>query len=131
MYESYEARHDGHEENRYSRMDSGPRFWGFTFSGNVRLEDLAQFYGLKMPGLEPGLTLNAWLERDGNGPLKPGHRAVVGGAQLHVLEMTDGAVRKVGLELKPARARRTPHLRRLYRRKSAQNLVHPRAYKVA
>jgi len=131
VYESYESRHDGHEENRYSRMDSEPRFWGFTFSGNVRLEDLAQFYGLKVPELEPGLTLNAWLERDGDGRLKPGHRAVVGGAQLHVLEMTGGAVHKVGLELKPARARRTPRLGRLYRRNPAKNLLHPRACKVA
>ena len=132
MYEPYGARHNGHEERRYSPIGPEPhRFWGFTFSGSVRLEELVRFYGLRVDRLEPGLTLNRFLERVCNERLRPGHRAVVGGAELRVLEMSNGAVQRVGLELRPTRLRRPPYHRRFSPRGKVANPGVLPSYKVA
>jgi NhaP-type Na+/H+ and K+/H+ antiporter len=107
MYNENEKWHDTHEERRYGESGrSSEIFWGFTLSGNARLEDVARFYGLKVPDLTPAVTVGAYLAHNGNGQLRPGYRAAVGGAELQVLEAEDGAVRKVGLELRPARHHR-------------------------
>lgn len=104
MYDAFEKRYDAHEKETYGESDrNSDGFWGFTLSGNARLEDVARFYGLKVRDLKPAVTLGAYLAHNGSGCVRPGHRASVGGADLLVLETQDGAVKRVGLELRPAR----------------------------
>lgn len=109
----YVKHRNGYEAREPTGLSREPQhFWGFTLSGSASLEALARFYGLRVPGLEPGITLSRYLERDGNGSLRPGYRAAVGGAELRVLAMNEGAVSKVGLELRPARLHRPQPARR-------------------
>ncbi|MCI3950876.1 MAG: hypothetical protein K0R53_373 [Burkholderiales bacterium] len=104
MYDPMGESYNDYDEREVTGGNDGtPCFWGFTLSGSVSLEELACFYGLKVPGLEPRITLASYLGRNGDGSLHPGYRVTLGGAALRVLEMADGAVRKVGLELRPTR----------------------------
>ena len=104
MYDPMGESHNDYDEREISGSNYGGQcFWGFTLSGSVSLEEVARFYGLKVPGLEPRTTLASYLGRNGNGGLEPGYSVRLGGAALLVLEMAEGTVRKVGLELRPAR----------------------------
>ncbi|MGQ0751347.1 MAG: transporter associated domain-containing protein [Betaproteobacteria bacterium] len=112
MYDEHEKWHDAREGRLYGESRRNCEgFWGFTLSGGAKLEELARFYGLKIPDLEAAATLAGYLGRAGNGAVRPGYRAVVDGADLLVLETENGIARKVGLELRPRR-RHTPWLRR-------------------
>jgi hypothetical protein len=87
-------------------------FWGFTLNGSTSLEAVARFYGLKVPGPEPEITLGSYVGRNCYGSLRPGYRVAVGGAELRILEVEEGRVTKVGLEFLPVtlrQSRRRPH----------------------
>lgn len=111
MYDAFGEPHGGSEECRPAGGGKSQAFWGFTLSGNANLQDVARFYGLDVPGLEANLTLHGYLCRRSTGSLEPGYRAGVGAAELLVLEMAEGAVKRVGLEL-PLAVRELPHRRR-------------------
>ena len=112
MYAEHEKWHGAREERSYGESETNSEtFWGFTLSGGANLEEVARFYGLKIPELEPAATLAGYLARNGNGEIRPGYRLAVGGAELLVLETDNGAARKIGLALRPRR-RHAPCLRR-------------------
>src|SRR3546814_6645878 len=57
------------------------------------LDAIARFYGLKVSPLEPEMTLGNYLGRI-CGSLRQGSRVAVGGVELRILEIGEGAVRK-------------------------------------
>ena len=87
-------------------------FAGFTFSGNQNLDALAGFYGFPVPSLDPKITLAEYLARTCYGTPCPGYRIMIGGVELVVLELEEGAITKVGLRVLPhepsAQRRRLP-----------------------
>ena len=107
MYDLLGEPYHGHDEHDSTEaICELQSFWGFTLSGGASLEEVARFYGLSVPGLEPGTTLTAYLSRNGGGSLHPGYCVTVGGVDLLVLETENGVVRRVGLKLRPAGVRR-------------------------
>jgi hypothetical protein len=76
-------------------------FTGFTFSGNQNLDALAGFYGFAVHSLEPRITLAEYLARTCYGRPCPGYRIMIGGVELIVLELQEGAITKVGLRVLP------------------------------
>jgi hypothetical protein len=93
-------------ERRASGRMAGQRpFWGFTFNASTAFETVARFYGLKVPGLAPEVTLGDYLGRNCYGNLHPGYRLVVGSAELRIIEIEKGIVRKVGLKFLPVALR--------------------------
>jgi hypothetical protein len=88
-----------------ARIGEQRPFWGFTLNGSTSLEAVARFYGLKVPGLAPEITLGEYLGRSCYGSLHPGCRVVVGSAALQILEVEEGVVRKVGLKFLPVALR--------------------------
>ena len=96
---------------RAVRIGEQQSFWGFTLNGNTNLEAIARFYGLKVSPLEPEITLGDYLGRI-CGSLRAGSRVAVGGAELRILEIDAGAVRKVGLEFLPVTLHQSGRLAR-------------------
>lgn len=96
---------------RAVRIGEQQSFWGFTLNGNTSLDAVARFYGLKVPQLQPEITLGNYLGRI-CGNLRPGSCVAVGGAELRILEIDEGAVRKVGLEFLPATLHQSRRLAR-------------------
>lgn len=96
------------ERTATARTEEEQSFWGFTLNGSTSLEAVVRFYGLKAPGLEPAITLGNYLRRNCYGSLRPGHRVVVGGAELRILEVEEGMVTKAGLRFVPLALRRSP-----------------------
>lgn len=103
---------------RAVRIGEQQSFWGFTLNGNTNLDAIAGFYGLKVPPLEAEITLGDYLTRI-CGRLRPGSRVAIGGAELKILEVESGAVRKVGLEFLPATL---PQSRRLARGRAHRSI---------
>jgi hypothetical protein len=103
---------------RAVRIGEQQSFWGFTLNGNTSLDAIAGFYGLKVPPLEAEITLGHYLARI-CGHLRPGSRVAIGGAELKILEVESGAVRKVGLEFLPATL---PQSRRLARGRAQRSI---------
>jgi NhaP-type Na+/H+ and K+/H+ antiporter len=101
MYDAFGERPGGSEECRPAggQACTPDTFWGFTLSGSAKLKEVARFYGFDVPGLEAHLTLHGYFCRSGNGGLQPGYRASIGAVELLVLEVADGAVKRVGLEM--------------------------------
>lgn len=81
-------------------------FAGFTFSGNQNLDALAGFYGFAVPSLAPRITLAEYLARTCYGRPCPGYRVMIGGVELIVLELEEGAITKVGLRALPQESSR-------------------------
>lgn len=93
-------------EERHAHADSSRNssdFWGLILNGSVSLDDIARFYGLNIPHSERSTTLAGYLKRMGNGGVHPGYHASAGAADFVVLETENGAARKIGLALRPAR----------------------------
>lgn len=79
----------------------------FPFVGEVRLGDLASFYGLAVPDSELGLTIaDAFADRSDDQPA-PGMRIAYGHAVIEVRGVTDGRVSYVVLRLEAGRLRRS------------------------
>jgi NhaP-type Na+/H+ and K+/H+ antiporter len=95
------------ERRAGARIGEQRPFWGFTLNGNTSFEAVASFYGLKVSGLAPNVTLGEHLGRSCYGELHPGCRLVVGSAELRILEVEKGAVKKVGLRFLPVALRQT------------------------
>ncbi|MBI4206323.1 MAG: hypothetical protein HY527_14980 [Betaproteobacteria bacterium] len=95
------------------RAEEQRSFWGFTLNGSTSLEAVARFYGLKVPGLEPGMTVADYLGRICYGAPRPGYRLALGGVELIVQEIEEGTVRKVGIGFPPMTLR-PPRRRRPY-----------------
>ena len=100
-----------YDGERAVRIGERQSFWGFTLNGSTSLDAIARFYGLKVAPLEPEMTLGNYLGRI-CGSLRPGSRVAVGGVELRILEIGEGAVRKVGLEFLPATLRQSGRLAR-------------------
>ena len=96
---------------RAVRIGEQQSFWGFTLNGNTSFAAIARFYGLKVPWLQPEITLGNYLRRI-CGTLRPGSRVAVGGAELRILEIGEGTVRKVGLEFLPVTLHQSRRLAR-------------------
>ena len=79
----------------------------FPFVGEVRLGDLASFYGLAVPDAELGLTIaDAFADRSDDKPA-PGMRIAYGHAVIEVRAVTDGRVSYVVLRLQAGRLKRS------------------------
>ncbi|MEP9353113.1 potassium/proton antiporter [Xanthobacter sp. KR7-65] len=79
----------------------------FPFVGEVRLGDLASFYGLAVPTNELGLTIaDAFADRSDDKPA-PGMRIIFGHAVIEVREVVEGRVAWAVLRLEPGRIRRS------------------------
>ncbi|MFS8038184.1 potassium/proton antiporter [Xanthobacter sp. AM11] len=87
----------------------------FPFVGEVRLGDLAVFYGLAVPDGDCGLTIaEAFADRSDDHPA-PGMRITYGHAVIEVREVVDGRVTWAVLRLEAGRLRRgIARLRRLF-----------------
>ncbi|HET9663614.1 MAG TPA: transporter associated domain-containing protein [Burkholderiales bacterium] len=108
MYDEFKEWRDAHEKRIYAASNrNSDGFWGFRLSGNAKLEEVARFYGLKVPDLKPAVTLSAYLGHKRNGSSSTGQRTPVGGADLLILETEDGKVSRVGLEFRLARRHRS------------------------
>lgn len=91
----------------------------FPFVGEVRLGDLASFYGLAVPEVECGITIaDAFADRSDDHPA-PGMRIAYGDAVIEVREVVDGRVAWAVLRLEAGRLRRSiTRVRRLMGLKS-------------
>ncbi|MFG1222185.1 MULTISPECIES: potassium/proton antiporter [Xanthobacter] len=79
----------------------------FPFVGEVRLGDLASFYGLAVPDAELGLTIaDAFADRSDDKPA-PGMRIAYGQAVIEVRAVTDGRVSYVVLRLQAGKLKRS------------------------
>ncbi|MBN8915419.1 cell volume regulation protein A [Xanthobacter flavus] len=79
----------------------------FPFVGEVRLGDLASFYGLAVPDSELGLTIaDAFADRSDDQPA-PGMRIAYGHAVIEVRGVTDGRVTYAVLRLEAGRLKRS------------------------
>ncbi|MFG1183228.1 MULTISPECIES: potassium/proton antiporter [Xanthobacter] len=79
----------------------------FPFVGEVRLGDLASFYGLAVPDSELGLTIaDAFADRSDDQPA-PGMRIAYGHAVIEVRGVTDGRVSYAVLRLEAGRLKRS------------------------
>lgn len=79
----------------------------FPFVGEVRLGDLASFYGLAVPDAELGLTIaDAFADRSDDKPA-PGMRITYGQAVMEVRAVTDGRVSYVVLRLQAGKLKRS------------------------
>lgn len=79
----------------------------FPFVGEVRLGDLASFYGLAVPDAELGLTIaDAFADRSDDKPA-PGMRIAYGQAVMEVRAVTDGRVSYVVLRLQAGKLKRS------------------------
>src|SRR5882672_9176948 len=75
---------------------------GFTLSGDLSLQSLAQFYGLRVPAAEPVNTLADYLARRCSGQPRVGDRALCARrVELVVQEMERGTISKVCLRIMP------------------------------
>lgn len=78
----------------------------FPFVGEVKLGDLAVFYGLAVPDAEHGLTIaDAFADRSDDHPA-PGMRIAYGAAVIEVREVVDGRVTWAVLRLEAGRLKR-------------------------
>ncbi len=76
-----------------------PFFGEFAFDGAIRLQDLETFYGLKVVGHDPLLTVaGLFAEKFENKP-EVGDHLPLGGAVLVVREVQDDQVVRAGLQL--------------------------------
>lgn len=76
-----------------------PFFGEFAFAGTTRLQDLETFYGLKVVGHDPLLTVaGLFAEKFENKP-EVGDHLPLGGAVLVVREVQDDRVVRAGLQL--------------------------------
>lgn len=90
------------------RTPPGPRRQGvlgeFAFRGEVPLSEVAQLYGVAVPGAELDLTLDAFMRRHIRGRPVVGDRLRIGAVELVVRETKADEVTLVGLELDPRSA---------------------------
>lgn len=94
------------------------RYPGFTLNGSTSLEAVAAFYGLKVPGLEAGMSVADYITKTCYGPPRAGYRLALNGVELVVQVIEEGLIRRVGLRFLPL-ALRHPRRRRLYGRLQA------------
>lgn len=76
------------------------RFFGhFVLNGDAPLQDLAALYGLDVGDVSGAVTLGQYLARRFGGRQVIGDRIKLGGVELVVREIVDGAITRVGLKL--------------------------------
>ncbi len=76
------------------------RFFGdFVLNGDAPLQDLAALYGLDVGNVSGAMTLGQYLTRRFGGRPVIGDRIKLGGVELVVREIADGAITRIGLKL--------------------------------
>jgi len=82
-----------------TRAKSPSSHAGFTFDGQQSLGSLAHFYGIATDAIRAGTTLADFLMRYCRGEPQRGFRPPLGTVDFVVLEVSDGRITNVRLEL--------------------------------
>jgi cell volume regulation protein A len=81
------------------RLSERAFFGEFVLAGTARLADLCTVYGLKVPGVDGHLTLDALIRRELNAHPVVGDRFQLGAVELVVRAVDEDRITQVGLKL--------------------------------